>query len=148
MTQFQLSLAQLRKMKGEIGTDRDGKQLRSKVKQLINDMRESSNKLKVSIDDYSNISVPKISQEQQIQKQEAYRKRFKDIGNKFTEMQRDVLLKMQQHLDLENQQIPEPVYSNDEHASLFKQQDEMALDREELKIQGQAAFMNEIIRER
>ena len=53
-----------------------------------------------AIEDYGNISVPYRSQQQQTEKQEAYRRRLQEVDNKFKQETQEIHVKMNQHLDL------------------------------------------------
>lgn len=116
-------------------------------------MKTQQKKMAELIDDYSNIPVPYRSQKQQQEKQEAYRKRLTDITNNANELFQEINLKMQQYIDVvRNHQSynysddgATPRHGDEEEGGLLQQQ---MLDREELKIQGEAAYMEEIIGQR
>ncbi len=117
-------------------------------------MDTQCNDLRNDIDNYGQISVPYRSQRQQKEKQEAYQKRLGEIENKYKQESQEIDVKTQQIPISNNRNSMQGQDSstsfqqhNDEGQGLLQQQ-EHQLDIEELKIQGEANFMNDLIDDR
>lgn len=141
-------------MKDEIGTDKDTNesQLRTRIHDKQREMNDQSKVLQKDIDDYGQISVPYRSQRQQQEKQEAYNRRLAECVNKYSKETQEIHIKMQQHLDLVKRR--QTLMYNESSTSLhgdeenqqFLQQEQ--LDVDELRVQGEAAYMDDLIKQR
>ena len=115
-------------------------------------MNDQSKVLQKDIDDYGQISVPYRSQRQQQEKQEAYNRRLAECVNKYSKETQEIHIKMQQHLDLVKRR--QTLMYNESSTSLrgdeenqqFLQQEQ--LDVDELRVQGEAAYMDDLIKQR
>ena len=116
-------------------------------------MATQSSELKEDIDAYANLSVPFRSQMIQQQKHAAFSKRFAELVDKFRAEQQEIHIKMTQYLDLAKRRATvsgDMGDTADEEAGLQTKSQVLAmqLDQEELKIQGEAAYMEDVIAQR
>ena len=116
-------------------------------------MASQAKDLQKAIDDYGAISVPYRSQRQQTEKQDAYNKRLAEVVNKFKQETQEIHVKMQQHLDLVKRrqtlgynESSASLNGNGDNEALLQQ--ELELDHDELKVQGEAAYMEDVIKQR
>ncbi len=114
-------------------------------------MNTQAKDLQKQIDDYGQISVPYRSQRQQQEKQEAYNRRLAEVVNKYKQETQEIHVKMQQHLDLVKRR--QTLAHRDSTASLARDESRQSLvhdqlDQEELRVQGETAYMEDVIKQR
>ena len=149
LTKFQNNLRTLVQLKEDIGTEKDNDDLRQRITAKQEEISQLAKTLQTAIDEYSNISVPYRSQRQQQEKKEAYSKRLLDSVNKYKQETQEIALKLQQHIELVKRR--QSLMYNESDSNLHRDEENqqlVQLDMEELKVQGEAAYMEDVIKQR
>ncbi len=116
-------------------------------------MDNQAAELAQDISQYGDISVPYRAQRQQTEKQEAYQRRLTEIESKYKQELQEIEMKKTQYpvsnlaatASMSGQDSSMNLHGDEENGLL---QQEQQLDIEELKIQGEAHFMNDLIDDR
>lgn len=148
LSKLQYNIRILTEKKAEIGTDRDDASLREVINNKITELTDSAQLLQQEIEAYGNISVAYSVQKTLEEKKKLFLQRFQELMARYQSEVADIQIKMRQFLDLAEKRRETLMTGDLEDQRSASEKLQQQLDQEEVKVQAETDYMNDVINQR